>query len=125
LRLKSALLLVAAIFGAIPATSIVTEDWRWRLVTRAKGDYASVPLNDEARKTADAWDLAKDKAAGVECKAFGADHRFADINGVISRWRTRYFSPYPRSDIEPANVRGHALADAGPRAISFFNKHLK
>ena len=52
--------------------SIVTEDWRWRMVTPAKGDYASVPLNDEGRKTADSWDLAKDKANGIECKAFGA-----------------------------------------------------
>jgi hypothetical protein len=52
--------------------SIVTEDWRWRMVTPAKGDYASVPLNDEGRKAADAWDLSKDKAAGLECKAFGA-----------------------------------------------------
>jgi len=52
--------------------SIVTEDWRWRMVTPAKGDYASLPLNEEGRKTADTWDLAKDKANGVECKAFGA-----------------------------------------------------
>jgi hypothetical protein len=52
--------------------SIVSEDWRWRMVTPAKGDYASVPLNDEGKKTADTWDLAKDKAAGLECKAFGA-----------------------------------------------------
>jgi len=52
--------------------SIVSEDWRWRMVTPAKGDYASVPLNEEGRKAADAWDLSKDKANGVECKAFGA-----------------------------------------------------
>jgi len=52
--------------------SIVSEDWRWRMVTPARGDYASVPLNDEGRKAADAWDLTKDKAAGTECKAFGA-----------------------------------------------------
>jgi len=52
--------------------SVVTEDWRWRMVTPAKGDYASVPLNDEGRKTADTWDLAKDQANGVECKTFGA-----------------------------------------------------
>ena len=42
------------------------------MVTPAKGDYASVPLNEEGRKTADTWDLARDKAAGGECKAFGA-----------------------------------------------------
>jgi hypothetical protein len=52
--------------------SIVTEDWRWRMVTPAKGDYASVPLNAEGRKAADAWDAAKDEAAGEQCKAYGA-----------------------------------------------------
>ena len=52
--------------------SIVTEDWRYRMVTPAKGDYASVPLNAEARKVADAWDPAKDEAAGDQCKSYGA-----------------------------------------------------
>src|SRR5580700_10529439 len=52
--------------------SIVTEDWRYRMVTPAKGDYASVPLNAEARKIADAWDPAKDEAAGEACKSYGA-----------------------------------------------------
>ncbi len=52
--------------------SVVTEDWQWRMVTPQKGDYASVPLNAEARKIADAWDLAKDKADGNLCRAFGA-----------------------------------------------------
>ncbi len=40
--------------------SVVNEDWRWRMVTPPKGDYASVPLNDEARKVADTWDVSKD-----------------------------------------------------------------
>ena len=52
--------------------SVVTEDWRWRMVTPQKGDYASVPLNAEGRRVADAWDLAADKASGNECRAFGA-----------------------------------------------------
>jgi hypothetical protein len=52
--------------------SIVTEDWRWRMVTPPKGDYASVPLNAEGRKVADAWDPVKDEAAGEQCKAYGA-----------------------------------------------------
>jgi hypothetical protein len=52
--------------------SLVTEDWRWRMVTPAKGDYASVPLNPEGRKVADTWDPAKDTAAGNQCKAYGA-----------------------------------------------------
>jgi len=52
--------------------SIVTEDWRWRMVTPAKGDYTSVPLNPAGRKAADAWDPDKDIAAGNQCKAYGA-----------------------------------------------------
>jgi hypothetical protein len=52
--------------------SIVTEDWRWRMLTPAKGDITSVPLNPLGRKTAEAWDPAKDEAAGEQCKAYGA-----------------------------------------------------
>jgi hypothetical protein len=52
--------------------SIVTEDWRWRMVTPARGDFASIPLNAEGRKVGDAWDPAKDEAAGEQCRAYGA-----------------------------------------------------
>ena len=52
--------------------SIVTEDWRWRMVTPPKGDYASVPLSQAGHKAADAWDPAKDIAEGNQCKAYGA-----------------------------------------------------
>lgn len=52
--------------------SVVTEDWRWRMVTPQKGDYGSLPLTPAARTAADAWDLQKDIAAGEQCKAFGA-----------------------------------------------------
>ena len=52
--------------------SVVTEDWLYRMVTPAKGDYAAVPLNPEGRRFADMWDPAKDEAAGEQCKAYGA-----------------------------------------------------
>jgi hypothetical protein len=52
--------------------SVVTEDWRWRMVTPKRGDYPSIPLTPEGRKIADSWDPAKDTAAGLECKAYGA-----------------------------------------------------
>jgi hypothetical protein len=51
--------------------SVVTEDWRWRMLTPPKGDYASVPMNDEGRRVADMWNLAKDEAAGLACKPYG------------------------------------------------------
>ena len=52
--------------------SIVTEDWRWRMVTPAKGDYASVPLNPAGRRAADGWNPDEDIAEGNRCKAYGA-----------------------------------------------------
>jgi len=52
--------------------SIVTEDWRFRMVTPAPKDYASVPLNAAARAVADKWDPAKDEAEGNACKSYGA-----------------------------------------------------
>jgi hypothetical protein len=52
--------------------SIVTEDWRWRMVTPPKGDYSSLPLTPAARKIADGWDPKRDAAAGESCRAYGA-----------------------------------------------------
>jgi hypothetical protein len=52
--------------------SIVNEDWRFRMVTPAPGDYQGVPMTAEARKVADTWDPAKDEAAGEQCRSYGA-----------------------------------------------------
>ena len=51
--------------------ALITEDWRWRMLTPPKGDYASVPINDEGRRVADSWNLAKDEGAGLACKPYG------------------------------------------------------
>lgn len=50
--------------------SVVTEDWRWRMLLPAKGDYSSVPLNAEGRRVAGLWDPANIAADG--CKPYGA-----------------------------------------------------
>ena len=52
--------------------SEVTEKWRYRMLVPDKGDYVQVPLNPEGRKVANAWDPAKDRAAGEACKSYGA-----------------------------------------------------
>jgi hypothetical protein len=52
--------------------SVVTEDWRYRMVAPTKGDYQGVPMTPEARKIADAWDPAKEEASGDLCKSYGA-----------------------------------------------------
>ena len=52
--------------------SVVDEDWRFRMVMPPPGDYFGVPMTAAAVKVADAWDPAKDEAAGDQCKAYGA-----------------------------------------------------
>jgi hypothetical protein len=47
--------------------SVVTEDWRYRMVMPLKGDFGSVPLNADGRKVAELW---KPEQAG-RCEAFG------------------------------------------------------
>jgi hypothetical protein len=50
--------------------SVVTEDWRWRMLVPKKGDYTSVPVNAEGKKVADTWDPANLATDG--CKPYGA-----------------------------------------------------
>jgi hypothetical protein len=67
--------------------SPVMEDWRWRMVTPLKGDAASIPVNAAARAVIDAWDPAKDEAAGDACKAYGAPALLRVPGRLRIRWR--------------------------------------
>src|SRR5262249_25820877 len=67
--------------------SVVTEDWRYRMMTPRKGDYASVPLNTAARKAADAWDPAKDAAAGGACRSYGVGNIMRVPGRVHITWQ--------------------------------------
>ncbi len=53
-------------------SSVITQNWRLRMVPPAKGDYIGIPISAAGKKAADAWDLARDEAAGNQCKAYGA-----------------------------------------------------
>ena len=69
--------------------SIVSEDWRFRMLTPAKGDYPDIqPLNDAGKKIADSWDPAKDEAAGEQCKGYGA----GNIMRIPSRIRLTWMN---------------------------------
>jgi hypothetical protein len=52
--------------------SVVNEDWRFRMVTPAKGDYKGVPITRDALQVVNAWNPAADEAAGNQCKSYGA-----------------------------------------------------
>ncbi len=58
--------------------AVVAQDWRYRMITPAKGDYRGVPLNAAGRKVADAFDPAPygganyQTSAIIDCRAYGA-----------------------------------------------------
>lgn len=61
--------------GAVDLTgywvSVISDDVRF-YVTPMKGDIDYLPINDEAKKVARAWDPDKDIASGNQCRAYGA-----------------------------------------------------
>jgi len=59
--------------------SVVTEDWQYRMVVPAGGEYEGIPLNDEGLAVADTWDAA----AADECGIYGA----ANLMRVPTRLR--------------------------------------
>jgi len=67
--------------------SMVTQDWRWRMVTPPKGDYRGIPLTDEGRKVADAWDPTRDEAAGEQCRSYGAPATMGVPGRVRITWQ--------------------------------------
>ena len=52
--------------------SYVTENWRYRMVTPAKGEYRRIPASPAAVPLINAWDPAADERAGNQCKSYGA-----------------------------------------------------
>lgn len=106
--------------------SVVTEDWRYRMVTPPKGNFLGVPLNGEGRTTANAWDPAKDEADGLQCKSYGAaaimrvpgrfHFTWADDNtlkiDIDSGTQTRvfHFGGTPPANVEPS-WQGYSVAE--------------
>ena len=52
--------------------ALVSDEWRYRMITPPKGNVDYVPVNAEGRGAANSWDPAKDEAAGEQCRAYGA-----------------------------------------------------
>ena len=105
-------------------TAVITRDWRFRMVVPPKGDYAGVPLTAAARKVADAWDPARDEAAGEQCRSYGAanimrvpgrlhitwlDDRTLKIDADAGT-QTRVFSFAPTKAAAAATWQGTSMA---------------
>jgi len=67
--------------------SVITEDWKYRMVTPKNGVFDSLPLNGEGRKVGLSWDPAKDEAAGNACKAYTAANVMRLPGRIHITWR--------------------------------------
>lgn len=52
--------------------SVITEDWRYRMVTPPHGELHGLPLTPLAEEVMNAWDPDADEAAGLACKGYAA-----------------------------------------------------
>lgn len=101
--------------------SVVTEDWAWRMFTPRKGDYASVPLNQEGTRVADLWSPSEDGS----CKAYGAAALLRMPTRLNITWeddstirietdagrqtrRLRFAGPAPKPGVR--DLQGHSVA---------------
>lgn len=106
--------------------AIVNEDWRWRMMTPAHGDYESVQtLNAAGRAVADRWDESQDGA----CKTYGAGGllrlptrvriEWADaatlriVTDAGSQTRLLHFAAVPGGN-EPQSLQGFSAAHWEP-----------
>lgn len=115
--------------------SIVSEEWRWRMMTPPKGDRASIPLNARGREQMDKWDPAHPE----QCKAFGAAGmirnpmrmRFSWVDDTHLRLETDhgqvtrdfYFDGSKQSPGAPS-MQGNSIASWEGGALKVVTTHL-
>lgn len=106
--------------------SVITEDWRFRMMTGLKGEVTGVPVTPSARAAAEAWDPAKDEAAGLQCKAYGAPFLMRLPGRALISWqddntlkieydtgeqtRLLHFGGQRPTDVEPS-WQGYSVAE--------------
>ena len=106
--------------------SVVTEDWRFRMVTPPRGDFNGVRLTPEGIAAVENWDPDRDEAEGNECKAYGAaaimrlpgrlniawenDETLRIDTDAGMQTRRFYFGDAPAESDEPT-WQGHSVAE--------------
>ena len=84
--------------------SLVTDDWRYRMLTPPKGNVDYVPVNHgRAAREPATWDPAKDEAAGEACRAYGA-------GGVMRLPARLHITWEDDNTMQHGHRRGHADA---------------
>jgi len=108
--------------------SYVTENWRYRMVTPAKGEYRRIPSSRAALPLINAWDPAADERAGNQCKSYGAGAIMSVPGRLHITWQdadtlrvetdagtqTRLFRFAPRTPSSPRSWQGESAATWEP-----------
>jgi hypothetical protein len=119
--------------------SLVTEDWRYRMLNAPRGDYYSIPLNAEGKRVADTWDPAKDVSAGRQCLSYGAPNIMRQPSRLHIAWagentlkididagkQTRLFLFAPSPAPTEPTVQGTSLATwETPQSVRAYTSKL-
>jgi len=114
--------------------SYVTENWRYRMVTPAKGEYRRIPSSRAALPIINAWDPVADERAGNQCKSYGAGNVMSVPGRLHITWQdadtlkietdagtqTRLFHFVPRASPTaapgPSSWQGESAATWEPAA---------
>jgi len=106
--------------------AVVSEDYRWRMITPTRGDFQSIPLNPEGIRVGLEWDPARDEAAGQQCKSYGAPALLRIPGRVRISWQddrtlkieadagtqTRLLRfEAPATTSEPPSLQGYSVAN--------------
>jgi hypothetical protein len=104
--------------------SIVTdEDWVYRMVTPRPGDSAGIPLKPAGLQIMDAWDPAKDTAAGLQCKSYGAPAIMRVPGHLHITWQDEQTLKMEIDAGEQTRLFhfGKSDADQGPRTLQGYS----
>lgn len=112
--------------------AVISEDWRWRMITPPPGDFANIPLNAEGQRIGETWDPAEVEAAGEECRAYAAPAIMREPTRLRISWqdentlrmetdagmqtRVFHFDGAPPAGDEPLGWQGYTAArwEGGP-----------
>jgi hypothetical protein len=106
----------------------VTENWRYRMVTPAKGEYRRIPSSRAALPIINAWDPAADERSGNQCKSYGAGAIMSVPGRLHITWQdadtlridtdagmqTRLFRFSPGATSSPRSWQGESAATWEP-----------
>jgi hypothetical protein len=104
--------------------SYVTENWRYRMVTPAKGEYRRIPAAPAALPLINSWDPVADERAGNQCRSYGAAAIMSVPGRLHITWQdadtlrldtdagtqTRVFHFSPRTAAAKPNWQGESRA---------------